>query len=207
MTEFDSEPDGLSDWDLDAGRAPGPIEPVPAATARDLRGRRVIVGLPGLGWRADLRADAPVVQGSRTYIPVLPEQEWYRAEAEQIEVFAPLVPLERVWVETVGATVADPADPADLVSRLVSLDAPPRRAPVPVQRAVGLTGRRLVKTPGPDEKTAADRRDLRAVTEPYTGTDGDICVRVSAELDWYRWAWSGQPPKTLSVPVHLLWLE
>ncbi|MCW2640124.1 MAG: hypothetical protein JWP76_2430, partial [Dactylosporangium sp.] len=32
-------------------------------------------------------------------------------------------------------------------------------------------------------------------------------VRVTTELDWYRWAWSGKAPKTLEVPVHLLWLE
>jgi hypothetical protein len=45
------------------------------------------------------------------------------------------------------------------------------------------------------------------VTEAYTSDDGDICVRVTAELDWYRWAWTGKAPKTLEVPVHLLWLE
>jgi len=67
-----------------------------------LRGRRVIIGLPGHGWRGDLRADEKVVQGSRTYVPVMSEGEWYRAEAEQTEVFAPLVPVERVWVEEYG---------------------------------------------------------------------------------------------------------
>jgi hypothetical protein len=45
------------------------------------------------------------------------------------------------------------------------------------------------------------------VTEPYTSDDGDICVRVTTELEWYRWAWNGKAPKTLEVPVHLLWLE
>jgi hypothetical protein len=192
---------------MDAGRPPAPIEPVPATTVRDLRGRRVIVGLPGLGWRADLRADSPVVQASRTYVPVLPEQEWYRAEAEQTEVFAPLVPLERVWVETVVAADDGAATDTDLVSRLVSLDSPPRRPPIPAREAPRLTGLRVVRTPGPDEKSAADRRDLRAVTEPHTSVDGDICARVATELDWYRWVWSGQPPKTLVVPIHLLWIE
>ncbi len=65
-----------------------------------------------------------------------------------------------------------------------------------------MTGRRVVHLVDDDE-----RRDLRAVTELHTNAEGDICVRVAAELDWYRWAWSGQPPKTLEVPVHLLWLE
>jgi hypothetical protein len=61
--------------------------------------------------------------------------------------------------------------------------------------------------PGPDDKTGRHQRDLRAVTEPYASSDGDLCVRVTTELDWYRWAWSGKAPKTLEVPVHLLWLE
>src|SRR5690242_15746600 len=81
---------------------PRPIAPVPASMAGELRGRRVLIGLPGHGWRGDLRADEKVVQGSRTYVPVMPEGEWYRAEAEQTEVFAPLVPVERVWVEEFG---------------------------------------------------------------------------------------------------------
>jgi hypothetical protein len=51
------------------------------------------------------------------------------------------------------------------------------------------------------------RRDLRAVTELHSSADGDICVRVTTELEWYRWAWSGKTPKTLEVPVHVLWIE
>jgi hypothetical protein len=48
---------------------------------------------------------------------------------------------------------------------------------------------------------------LRAVTELHTSDDGDICARVTDELDWYRWGWSGRTPRTLEVPVHLLWVE
>jgi hypothetical protein len=184
-----------------AARAPGPILPVPAAGQPNLRGRRVTVGLPGLGWRGDLRGDEPVVKGSRTYIPVLAEQEWYRAEAEHTEVFAPLVAVERVWVELAQPPVGD-SPPHDLVSRLVSLDAPPRRDPVPVREVPGVTGRRVVRMTDRGEE-----RDLRAVTEPYTNADGDICVRVAAELAWYRWAWSGQPPTTSEAPVHVIWVE
>jgi hypothetical protein len=201
--------DPLSDWDLGSLFAPPPqsIVPTPATAYRRLRGRRVIIGLPGIGWRGDLRADSPVVQGSRTYVPVLPEHEWYRAESEQIEAFAPMVPIERVWVEVVAARGADEPVGDDVVSRLVSLDAPPRRDPVPVREAGPVTGRRVVQVPGPEEKAARDRRDLRAVTEIYSNDEGDICVRVAAELDWYRWAWSGKAPSTLEVPVHLLWIE
>ena len=176
---------------------------MPATGRVELRGRRVLVGLPGLGWRGDLRADERVVQGSRTYVPVIPEHEWYRAEAEQVEVFAPLVPVERVWVETVGspasAVGANPGHgyPAGLPGRA--------DAPRPRPRCS-----RPTRSPADEwctSRTPCEHRDLRAVTETYSGADGDICVRVTPELEWYRWAWRGQPPTTLEVPVHLLWIE
>lgn len=174
---------------------------LPASGQVELRGNRVVVGLPGTGWRGDLRADQRVVQNSRTYVPVIPEHEWYRAESEQVEVFAPLVPVERVWVEKLGHRPTADA-PRDSGVRLVSLDGPAHRQPTPVFEADSVVGRRVVHVVGPTE-----HRDLRAVTEPYSGTDGDICVRITAELEWYRWAWRGQPPNTLEVPVHLLWVE
>jgi hypothetical protein len=186
---------------------PPSIVAVPAAGRTDLRGARLLIGVPGLGWRGDLRGDSAVVQASRTYVPVLSEQEWYRAEAEQIEVFAPLVPIDRVWAETTEAVVpgsgSRAAEPArDLFGRLVSLDGPPRRLAVPVRDMPTVTGRRVVLA----EQSRA-LRDLRAVTEVYQSTDGDICVRVCSELDWYRWAWNGQLPRTREVPIYLLWAE
>ncbi|MDM4721276.1 hypothetical protein QTQ03_17310 [Micromonospora sp. WMMA1363] len=187
---------GQPDW---APLPPHPIEIVPASAHVNLRGRRVLVGLPGLGWRGDLRADDRVVQGSRTYVPVIPEHEWYRAEADQVEVFAPLVPVDRVWVETVGERRPPTGGEAD---RLVSLDAPAHRAPTPVFEADAVAGRRVVHV-----ADSVEHRDLRAVTETYSGADGDICVRIAQEFEWYRWAWRGQSPTTLEVPVHLLWLE
>jgi len=192
------------DWDAWARqqwtqRPPASIVPVPAAgRRRELRGRRVIVGMPGLGWRADLRADDAVVQASRTYVPVLAEHEWYRAEAEQVEVFAPLMPIERVWLEVVDPSAVDSS-----AERLVSLDAPPRQEPTPIRDLPRVTGRRVVRI----DDDGREQRDLRAVTEPYTGTGGDICVRVSPELDWYRWVWSGNAPKTTEVSAHVLWAE
>lgn len=194
-------PDPFADQPDWAPLPPRPIEVVPATDRVELRGRRVLVGLPGLGWRGDLRADERVVQGSRTYVPVIPEHEWYRAESEQVEVFAPLVPVERVWVETIGERRPSSRPPESGI-RLVSLDAPTRRPPTPVFEADSVAGRRVVHVAGMTE-----RRDLRAVTETYSGADGDICVRVAPELEWYRWAWRGQAPSTLEVPVHLLWLE
>jgi hypothetical protein len=190
---------GYPDWALDP---PRPIVPTPATMSGKLRGRRVLVGLPGHGWRADLRADEKVVQGSRTYVPVIPEAEWYRAEAEQTEVFAPLVPVERVWVEEYGMVGAEPPA-AGSSPRLVSLDEPPRRSAVPALDADSLTGRRVVQL----LEDGGERRDLRAVTELHTGDGGEVCARVTTELEWYRWGWSGRAPRTLAVSQHLLWVE
>ncbi|KXK59860.1 hypothetical protein AWW66_22020 [Micromonospora rosaria] len=195
-------PDPFADQPDWAPQPPKPIEIVPATGGVELRGRRVSIGLPGLGWRGDLRADERVVQSSRTYVPVIPEHEWYRAESEQVEVFAPLIPVERVWVERVATAPEFAVPQAEPSLRLVSLDAPSHRAPTPVFETDSVVGRRVVHM---DDGT--ERRDLRAVTETYSGTDGDICVRVTPELEWYRWAWRGQPPTTLEVPVHLLWIE
>jgi hypothetical protein len=190
---------GHSEW---APEPPRPVVPTPATMSGQLRGRRVIIGLPGHGWRGDLRADEKVVQGSRTYVPVMSEGEWYRAEAEQTEVFAPLVPVERVWVEEYGMAGALTPSP-DVMSRLVSIAEPPRREPLVALDAGSFTGRRVVQL----LEDGGERRDLRAVTELHTNQDGDICARVASELDWYRWGWSGRAPKTLEVPVHLLWIE
>jgi hypothetical protein len=188
-----------ADWALDP---PRPIVPTPAAMCGNMRGRRVLIGLPGLGWRADMRADEKVIQGSRTYVPVMPESEWYRAEAEQTEVFAPLVPIERVWVEELGLAGVAPQG-NDLMSKLVSLDEPPRRSPMAAADAISLTGRRVVQI----VDAGAERRDLRAVTELHTSNVGDVCARVTTELDWYRWSWSGQMPRTLQVTSGSLWIE
>lgn len=188
-----------SDWPLPS---PRPIVPTPATMTGQLRGRRVMIGLPGHGWRGDLRADEKVVQGSRTYIPVMPEAEWYRAEAEQTEVFAPLVPVERVWVEELGvAGIFNSGD--DIMSKLVSLDEPPRRIPLGASSAGSLSGRRVVQILDDGD----EKRDLRAVAELHTSADGDICARVANELEWYRWGWTGRTPRTLEVPAHLLWIE
>ncbi|MBM2617192.1 hypothetical protein JIG36_16690 [Actinoplanes sp. LDG1-06] len=190
---------GHPEWELEP---PRPIVPTPATMSGQLRGRRVLIGLPGHGWRSDLRADEKVVQGSRTYVPIMTEGEWYRAEAEQTEIFAPLVPVERVWVEEYGvAGITLPA--ADAASRLVSLDEPARRTPVAALDAPSLSGRRVVRL----LDDGGEERDLRAVTELHTNNQGDVCARVTTELDWYRWGWSGHAPRTLEVSAHLLWVE
>ena len=122
-------------------------------------------------------------------------------------MFAPLVPVERVWVEQLGPADAPVGVGTDVVSRLVSLDAPAPRRPVPADLVVedGVDVHHEVVLG--DDRLWVERHDLRAVTEPHTNADGDICVRVTTEVDWYRWAWSGRSPRTREVPVHLLWVD
>jgi hypothetical protein len=155
-----------------------------------------------MGWRGDLRADEAVVQGSRTYVPILPEQEWYRAEVDQIESFAPLIPVDRVWVEALGDAEPSADQVPDLFGRLTSLDVPAPRRPVSARIVSPIGGRRLVRM-----RETGEQRDLRAVTEPYQNAAGDICIRLVKELEWYRWGWTGHLPKSTEVPVFLLWAE
>lgn len=204
MTEAD-----FAAWAAEWRTPPAPIVPVPALTVVNsggvLRGARVMIGLPGHGWRTGMRGDAMVRQGARSLIPVLAEAEWYRAERERVEVFAALVPVERVWVETISTSAERAAAADGLV--LVSLDAPPTRVAIPAEfvaaQATGqLTGRRLVQT-GAD----GEQRGLRAVTEAYAGPEGTAQVRVAQEHDWYRWAATGQAPATRAVSLADLWVE
>jgi hypothetical protein len=175
---------------------PAPIVPMPAATFAELRGRRVIVGVPGIGFRGDLRADDAVTHGSRTFVPILSEQDYYRAETDQLEVFAPLVPLDRVWVEHPQET------PPPLSAAAGALDAPPRREALAAMLVDHLIGRRIVQSV-PDGHV----RDLRAVTDEYINTQGVTCARICAESDWYLWALTGTTPTTSEVDVKLLWVE
>jgi len=190
----DRRPDPFAERPDQSVHPPKPITPAPALSQDDLRGRRVVVGAPGLGWRYDLRADEKVVQGSRTYVPVIPEQDWYRAELEQVEVFAPLVPAERVWIERLGVHRDGDGPLGAEGRRLVSLDAPPEQHPIRAVEAIRISGRRVVQV-----VDGVERRDLRAVTETYTSAEGAVCIRVATELEWYRWVWSGQYPKTLEL--------
>lgn len=198
MTEAD-----FARWAAQWRTPPAAIVPVPAinviTSGGTLRGARVLIGVPGHGWRDAMRADDVVRQGARTVVPVLAESEWYKAEREQVEVVAALVPIERVWVETIHT--APEGSRLDAVA-LVSLDGPPNRHARPAEGAGQLTGRRLVHT-GEEGET----RGLRAVTEAHQGEDGLPHVRVAAEADWYGWAATGRPPATRALPVNELWLE
>lgn len=202
MTEAD-----FARWAAQWRTPPAPIVPVPALTVvgsgGTLRGARVLIGLPGHGWRGEMRADSLIRQGARSLVPVLSEADWYRAERDRVEVVAALVPVERVWVETLSTADAS-ADPPAVAEahQVVSLDSPPTRAALTAEGAAQLTGRRVVHT-GQEGET----RGLRAVTESHQGADGISQVRVAAEADWYRWAATGQAPATRALPANELWLE
>lgn len=178
------------------GSKPTPIMPVPAARFSGLRGQRIIVGVPGVGFRGDLRADDPVMNGGRTFIPVLAEQDYYRAESEQVEVFAPLVPVDRVWVEWPD----DGTNPS--IHSLGALDQPQRMDPTLALQARSVLGRRVVQAV-PDGFV----RHLRAVTDVFAG-DGDILkIRICAESEWYLWATTGSTPSTAEVAADTVWVE
>ena len=174
---------------------PPPMIPTPASLFDDLRGRRVIVGVPGVGFRTDLRADSAVASGGRTLVPVLTEQDYYRAEIEQVEVFAPLVPIDRVWVEHV------PGRAERAASSTGALDAPMPRRAVAITTATATLGARVVHGV-PDGFI----RDLRAVTDAYNGSRG-VTIRVCGEVEWYRWALAGATPSTMEIPAEMLWIE
>jgi hypothetical protein len=174
-------------------RAPASVVPTPAVQFPELRGRRVIVGVPGVGFRGDLRADNAVVQGSRTFIPVLTEQDYYRAELTQIEVFATLVPVDRVWVEDIRPMDAHIGQ---------TLDAPQPRPPRPVSITLTTLGHRVI-----EEVADGFLRDLRAVSDPFVSAMGHECVRVCPESDWYRWALTGETPRSYELRVNALWVD
>jgi hypothetical protein len=176
---------------------PWPIVPLPASQFSTLRGKRVIVGVPGLAFRGELRADDPVVHGSRTFVPVLTEQDYYRAEIDQLEVFAPLVPVERVWVEHPGPLGADTPK-----THTTALDSPPHRLPTPARDVRRITGMRVVQAV-PDGHV----RDLRAVTDTYEDGPGDLWARICSEPDWHAWALTGTTPTSTRISADLLWVE
>lgn len=174
--------------------SPEPIVPIPAATVRPLRGSRVIVGVPGVGFRGDLRADDPVVSSGRAYVPVLAEHDYYRAEIEQIEAFAIMVPVDRVWVEQVGAS-------QQVDDWITGIDRPQVKWPASCEVTPRVLGCRAIRAV-PD----GFLRHLRIVTEVYD-TDGRPTVRICDEADWYRWSFSGATPTVTAVAASDVWIE
>jgi hypothetical protein len=173
---------------------PPPVVPTSAGRCASLRGRRVIVGVPGIGFRGDLRADNAVITNGRTYVPVIGELDYYRSESQQVEVFATLVPIERVWIEEVAESAAEASPPG--------LDGPPICLPSAVTNACRLIGRRVILAV-PDGFV----RELRAVSGTYASSNNVECVRICGESEWYEWGITGRTPQTQEVSASSLWLE
>lgn len=172
---------------------PPPIVAVPASTFADLRGRRVIVGGTGGVFRTDLRADNAIVQRGRTLVPVLAEHDYYRAELQQVHVFAALVPLDQVWVE----------DPRTAIHQSdIPQSGPPARLPIEVRHAGPIIGRRIVRAV-PDGYV----RDLRATSEVSQDPSGRELVQTSAESDWYAWGFTGRQAPSEPAEAECLWVE
>jgi hypothetical protein len=129
-------------------------------------------------------------------VPVLTEQDYYRAELQGIETFAALVPIERVWVEQVLESGTRPTHNS------AALDAPPSSQPVASPGAGSLIGRRVVQRV-PDGFI----RNLRATTSLYLAEDGQTSVQVCGEADWYQWAATGSVPQMMKVEAAALWVE
>lgn len=181
---------------------PPPLVPRPAVKCFDMRGTRVIVGLPGAGWQYDLRADDPVMRKGQLVVPVLAEGDYYRAQDENTEALAALYPADQVWVETRAESHEDATVGRHLFERLVDVDQPQPRRPVPASEVHGLTGRRVWHWVG-----GRFAEDVRCVSEAYENDDGDIGVRLCGEREWYRWTRTGTMPATSEALIHLVWVQ
>lgn len=167
-----------------------------------MRGARVIIGAADQGWRGDLRADDPLMREGTLMVPVLSESDFYRSEDEGCEAMAALHPAESVWVEKPDEESDRKTAPRHLFERLVDVDSPPVRYPVPASEVPGLTGRRVWHW-----RDGEFTYDLRCVSEAYENPDGDIAVKLVPERDWYRWARTGRPPVVDEALIHLVWVE
>lgn len=46
--------------------------------------------------------------------------------------------------------------------------------------------------------------DMRAISEVYAG---GASIDIVTEEDYYRWMFTGEPPRTESYPARLVWVE
>ena len=103
MTEAD-----FAAWAAEWRTPPAPIVPVPALTVISsggvLRGARVLIGLPGHGWRTGMRGDTMVRQGARSLSRCWPRRSGIAPSGNASRFSPPLVPVERVWVETISTS-------------------------------------------------------------------------------------------------------
>lgn len=79
---------------------------------------------------------------------------------------------------------------------------PPARQPQPADSVPALRGKRVVLST-PDGFVY----DMRAVSELHADPDGLRVIDVSSEEDYFRWMFTGEPPRQETYPLRLVWLE
>ncbi|THV41315.1 hypothetical protein [Glycomyces buryatensis] len=193
---------GLADDAFEVPDPPPVLVPVPAKRVLDIHSARVVCGVPGVGWRFDLRADDPITRDGMMLVPLITEADYYRAVDGDGDAFASLVPADDVWVQQREPN-PDPIipPPGYLIDRLTDPDKPPIRGPVPASDSPVLIGRRVWYW-----TNEGYRDDFRCVSEPFE-IDGDFCVRVVEEAAWYRWSRTGHLPKPHDAFIHHLWTQ
>ena len=173
--------------------APNPIVPTPVPSTPHFAGAGSSSAFRASGSEVIYVRTTQSSRAGRTFVPILTEQDYYRAELEQIEVFASLVPMDRVWVEEVRPAPTDGS---------AALDAPPIRHARRPTSSEWLLSRRIIRA-------VADGfvRDLRAVSGLYPTGPGAQCVRLCSEAEWYAWAFTGRVPDSVEVSALDLWVD
>ena len=122
------------------------------------------------------------------YVPVLTEQDYYRAEIEEIEAFAPLVPIDRVWVEHAPDSGRNPRHrPARWTLRRGA-------SPDPPWRHHAVLGRRVVQAV-PDGTSATSVPSPRSTASAASAWSCGSAASTSGT----RWALTGAAPSTMEV--------
>jgi len=79
---------------------------------------------------------------------------------------------------------------------------PPARQPRPAADEPALWGKRAVlSTP------SGFVYDMRIISEIHRDGEGRDAVDIVTEEDYYRWMFLHEPPRVVSFPAHLVWVE
>ncbi|WP_434600099.1 hypothetical protein [Streptomyces sp. A5-4] len=190
--------------------------PMPAAQMPvDLHGQRAVISEPGIGILHDLRILGSARQEHGvTWLDVVPELDYWRTKISPGPVATRCLPIDQIYIEhrlaydppaadVVVAPPAATADPASLLRRLAPRpDMPGVRTPVPARGITHLHGRRIIQV-----APLGFAWDLRAVSEPYQDSAGDIVLNLTAAYDYYRWVITGAEPDITPIGLYLLWTE
>lgn len=196
---------------------PPPAVPVPARHCAELNRERAIAAVPDVGLLHDMR----VFGNSRRdrdgveHVDLVPELDYWRTRLTPGSAVTPRrFPLDQVFIEHRLEAVLDadgqaqphthsPGDAAALLRRVAAgPEQPGARTPAPARTVTHLHGRRIIQvTP------SGFGWDLRAVSEPYEDTGGEIRLALTSAHDYYRWLVTGQQPEITPIPLYVLWTE